>query len=325
MNTVKVSLSTDYTSIPAHCKIFCCKKLIFDDIVKKSITLNHNFESVKNFEINIVKDGRTLNIAKKHKQIVYIKNINLNGIDLKINEFGIFNIKNNFFTSDQMLQTTQLTFNGEWNLKLVDTYNIPGHLTKSGLKKSKLFSNCNIACFGASNTFRITDKENFQTGLWPDYLRQKTNLKINNYADVGSSIPEITAMVKKYTQKFFKPIVILFLPHTFRFQIKKNSQWTNSFDFNLLEKNVVLQGEAHYIAVLSNKLKKFFNELSKKNSIFFCSDNESEYNLFKKTQLRKYLITPPKFSKYQKDKNGHWEEKFHKDFANRIIKQIDIL
>jgi len=324
MSLLQIFLETEYTSVPAEIKVYCNNKKLYNGFIKSQIKITHNLKSSKGISIKILKTGRTEIIAKKgHKQIVFIKKIKLNGIDLKINAFGNFIAKDNFYTSEQKLQTTELAFNGVWTIKINDTYNIPGLITDKGRNLLKNFIHSNIACFGASNTYRNTTTEGFKIGLWPEYINKYTKLQVKNYGVGGSSLSEITCLVKKYSEKFTKCNIIIFAPHTFRFQTKKNKKLINSLDFSLLDKNVVLHGEEHYIAILSNKLQILFDKISKNNNVYFCSDNKSEYDLFWKTPLKKYMIPNVKF-KYKQDNNMHFEEKFHSAFAKKIIKHIGI-
>lgn len=324
MSLLKIFLETEYTSVPAQIDVYCNEKKLYTGPIKNNLEINHICKSSKGILIKISKTGKTKIIAKKgHKQIVFIKKIILNGIDLKIKAFGNFIAKDNFKLDTEQLQTTELAFNGIWTLKINDTYDIPGHLTDKGKKQIKNFINSSISCFGASQTYRNTIAEGFKIGLWPEHIIKYTNLKVKNYGVGGSNLAEITCLAEKHSKKVTKCNIIILAPHTFRFQIKKNKKYINSQDFNLLDKNVVLHGEEHHIAILSNKLKILFDKISKSNNVYFCSDNKSEYELFWKTPLKKYMIPNVNFN-FTHDSHIHFEEKFHSAFAKKIIKHIGI-
>ena len=84
MNIVQISLSTQYVSKPAYCKVYCYDDLIFDDYIKNNIILDHYNSNNKKFSIKIIKSGKTLDVVKnKEEQIVTINEVKLNNISLK--------------------------------------------------------------------------------------------------------------------------------------------------------------------------------------------------------------------------------------------------
>jgi hypothetical protein len=325
MGELEIILEAEYTSITAEVIILCNKKQIYNGVIKGRIKINHNIEKIGYLDLKIIKSGHTPDLVNHgHKQRLIIKKIRLNGIELKIEAFGNFFPKDNLYITEKNLQTNILAWNGEWNIKINDTYDVPGHLTSEGKQITKFFSSRQIACFGASNTKRDLSNEKFKVGLWPDYLARLTKHSVQNYGLPGSNIPEITCLLEKYSKQFSNSNLIILSPHSFRFQIKEDTNWINSLNFGLLDKTVVLHGEEHYIAVLSGKLMSLFDKISKNNNLYFCPDNESEYEVFQRTPLKKYMIPKIEFANYKVDKNRHYEEKFHNDFAKKIIKHIGI-
>ena len=94
MNDLSITISTKYDSKPATVKIIACDKIVFDSEITKRLELQTSIGSFDQFNIRIIKSGKSMDVVKKeHEQSVTIEKISLNGIDLKIEEFGKFNIK----------------------------------------------------------------------------------------------------------------------------------------------------------------------------------------------------------------------------------------
>ena len=324
MHSLEIILETEYSATPAHIKISIDNKEIFNGLIKsKQKYISHDLSLEDRIDIKISKTGKSKDIVDAgHTQQTTIKSITLNGIDLKIDAFGVFHVKDNVYVTDKELQTTTLTLNGEWCLSIPSTYKLPGHLTREGEIIRKKFTSSDIACFGASNTYR----GGFQ--CWPHYLANLSNRNVQNYGLPGSSWPEITRLVEEYSRLVKASDLVILSPHCFRFQIQDEvgGKWVNSGDWDLLKRQVVLHGAEHYVAVLSANLCEFFDRISKSHNIYICPDNQEEYHLFHKTPLKKYLISDVDFPDDQlADDGGHWGKKWNETFAGKTVRHMGIL
>jgi len=320
MHFVEIILDTEYSSIPAEIKILCNNEEIFNGIIKSKKIISHNLKLKDGLDIRVSKFGKTRDIVDAgHKQIITIEKVTLNGIDLKIDAFGMFSIKDNVYIKNKELQTTTLTLNGEWSLSIPSTYSLPGHLTRKGKKIQRKFIDSDICCFGASNTYRRGVE------CWPHYLAKLSKLKVQNYGVGGSSWLEITRLVEEYSRLVKGRDLIILSPLCFRFQIQDEDEWSNCNDWDLLEKEVVLHGAEHYVAVLSANLCEFFDKISELHNIYICPDNQLEYDLFQKTPLKKYLIPDIEFPDHQLEHDGHWGDKWNITFAEKTARHIGIL
>ena len=291
MNEILIEISTKYTSIPSYCKIYCCDEIVFDGFVYKNIKLDFQKNIDENFKLQIFKSGKTLELLKKkHIQELVIEKIILNGIELKIKEFGSFETKDNNFVKDVTLQTNICNLNGCWNFQLPRRQLI-GKINEAKIKERfKVLSNADIACFGCSETQGLHIEENKR---WPNVLGSMMNRNINNYGIGGSNINEITAFIKYYLKNFNCSTIIMLLPHTMRKQLydKGTNEYVNVSTTHQSNKEIILHGEEHSVADLAGKLKNFCDNISNnKIKIFFSSTHRSEYNLFSKTPCKKYML-----------------------------------
>ena len=322
MHLVEIILDTEYTHIPAEVKISCNNELIFNGIIKSKKTITHSLKIKDGLDLRISKFGKTKAIVDAgHKQIITIEKVTLNGIDLKIDVAGVFSIKDNVYVPNKELITTMLTLNGEWSLSIPPTYSLPGHLTHDGKIIQREFVDSDVCCFGASNTYKPGVR------CWPDHLANLSKLKVQNYGISGSGWLEITRLVEEYSLLVKSRDLIILSPGRFRFQLQDQDEWLNCNDLTELPKESILSHETeHYVAVLSGHLCEFFDEISKSNRIHVCLDNQEEYELFQRTPLKKYLIPGIEFPEDRLlDRRGHWDERWHFDFAEKTARHIGIL
>ena len=335
MHVVEIILDTECSSTPAEVKITCNSEVIFNDLIKERKIISHNLKIKEGLDISISKFGKTQDIPRHvqlmqkflandkvdagHKQIITIEKVKLNGIDLKIDSFGVFSVKNNLHVPKKELQTTMLTLNGEWSLSIPPTYSLPGQLTHEGKILQRKFINSDVCCFGASNTYRPGVE------CWPHHLANLSKLKVQNYGIRGSGWLEITRMIEEYSSKVKDSHLIILSPFCFRFQIQDGDGWSNCNEWDLLTKEAVLHGAEHYVAMLSGHLCEFLDKLSALNHIYICPDNQQEYDLFQKTPLKKYLIRDIEFPDNQLLDDGHWNDKWNKNFAEKTAHHIGIL
>lgn len=312
-NKLKISLSIEYTSIPAHCEVYCCGELIFNGPVDKDIILTHEFVSPKKFDIKIIKSGKTLDIVhKKHRQIVYVKNINLNGIDLKIHEFGEFKVKNNPYVDDHTLQTATLSLNGEWSFALLEQP-LVGIVDLDNIRIRDIIEECDVACFGCSNTYGLDSKEE----SWPYQLGKILNCSVNNYGIPGSNINEMTALVEEYIKNNNTKIILMLIPHSMRRQHKDGNKIINVFHTHDSCRKFVLHGEEHSAANLSMSMTDWLKNI--KTKIYIGTYHDSEYKLLSRTPLNEYMLPFLDYEKYPKASDGlHFGAEYCKDYATLV-------
>jgi hypothetical protein len=316
-NILEISLSTDFTLRPANCKIYFCEELIFNGLIEKEKTLTHIFEGSKNFKLKIIKAGKFLDLVKDHhRQIVYVKNLKLNGIDLKIKEFGTFKTKENPYVDDQTLQTDTMALNGEWVFELLPQP-LVGSIDIKHIGIRDKIEDCDVACFGCSNTygFGLTKEES-----WPYQLGENLSCKVNNFGIPGSNLNQITAFVEYYIKNFNTKSIILLMPHSMRRQIEKDRKIINLKVGVKENKELIMHGEEHSIANLSMSLSAWLKNI--KIPIYIGSYHESEYKLISKTTLKEWLLPFLDMEQYPKAKdNLHFGSRYCLDYA-KIVANI---
>ena len=321
MHSLEIVLDTEYSSRPAEVKILCNNEEIFNDKIKSKKTLSYNLELKDSFDLIIFKSGKTKDLVDAgHTQIITIEKVKLNGIDLKIDSFGMFFVKDNPYLKNKELQTATLQLNGKWSLSIPFIYSLPGHLTCEGKILQEKFVDSDICCFGASNT---SSRQGFE--CWPNYLANISKLKVQNYGIPGSGWQEITRLVHEYSKLVKGRDLVILSPLCFRFQIQDTDEWFNCNDWELLKKDIVLHGTEHYVALLSANICGFFDKISESNNIYFCPDSQLEHDLFQKTPLKKYLIPYIEFPETQLAKDRHWNDEWNYNFAKKTASHIGVL
>lgn len=323
MNTVKISLSTTYDITPSHLEIECLGEVIHRGELKENSIIEHATKSSDSFEIKIIKTGKTKKIVDlKGTQEVVVESINLNGIPLKIKEFGSFALKDNPYVNDQTLQTNKLNLNGEWTLELPKV-NLVGDITSSTMDTPRdSFSDCEIACFGCSQTYGYFLKKD---EAWPSQLARLTGRVVKNYGAVGSNINEITAMVDYYLKRFKTYFILLYLPHTFRRQKRKGNKISNIRWDDESNRDLILHGEEHSIAVLSGSFKAWLENISKHTKIYFGTYQTDENKLYESTPLKKFMFPFLEGDNYPKaSDNLHHGAEFNRDFAKMLVNFLDL-
>jgi hypothetical protein len=316
-------LSTRYDIAPSHLEIECLGEVIHRGELTENSIIEHTTKSSDSFEIKITKTGKTKKIVDlKGTQEVVVESINLNGIPLKIKEFGSFALKDNPYVNDQTLQTNKLNLNGEWTLELPKV-NLVGDITSSTMENTRdSFSDSEIACFGCSQTYGYFLKKD---EAWPSQLARLTGRVVKNYGVVSSNINEITAMVEDYLKRFKTDVILLYLPHTYRRQKRKGNQILNINWDDESNRDLILHGEEHSIAVLSGDLKGWLENVSRHTRIYFGTYQSSEYDLYYKTPLKKYMFPFLQGDNYPKaSDNLHHGAEFNRDFAKMLVDFLDL-
>lgn len=320
MNKVKISLSTIYDVAPSHLKIECLGEVIYEGQLTKNTIIEHEIGRLDPFELKIAKTGKTKEIVDmKGQQEVVVELVNLNGIDLKIKEFGSFSPKDNPYVNDETLQTNKLNLNGEWTLKL-PRLNLVGDITTGALESMRqTFADCDIACFGCSQTYGAFLEHD---EAWPVQLGGLTGKLVKNYGVCGSTINEITAMVEHYLKKFKTDIVLVYLPHSFRRQITKGNEIVNTTWDDERNRELILHGEEHSVAQLSGDFAKWLEDISKHTKIYFGTYQTDENKLYQKTPMEKFMFPFLEGDDYPKASDDiHHGPEFNQDFAE-ILKNF---
>ena len=320
MNTLKISLSTIYDVAPSHLKIEYLGEVIHQGELTKNTVIEHETGRSDPLELKITKTGKTKEIVDmKGIQEVVAELVNLNGINLKIKDFGSFSLKDNPYVDEEILQTNKLNLNGVWTLEL-PRLNLVGDITKEALSKMRNpFSDSDVACFGCSQTYGAF-LGNDQT--WPSELERLTGKLVKNYGVSGSNINEITAMVDEYLGKFKTDIILLYLPHTFRRQRKKGNETVNLDWRDDYNRDLLLHGEEHSIAVLSGDFMEWLEKISKHTKIYFGTYQTDEYKLYRQTPLKKFMFPFLEGDDYPKASDDiHHGLEFNQDLA-KILKDF---
>lgn len=320
MNKIKISLSTIYDVAPSHLKIECLGEVIYEGELTKNTIIEHEIGRLNPFELKITKTGKTKEIVDiKSTQEVVVELVNLNGINLKIQDFGSFSLGDNPYVAEETLQTNKLNFNGVWTLEL-PRLNLVGDITKEAFGKMRnTFSDSDVACFGCSQTYGALIGHD---QAWPGELSRLTGKSVGNYGVNGSNINEITAMVDEYLKEFKTDIVLLYLPHTFRRQIKKGNEAVNMRWWDDYDRDLLLHGEEHSIAVLAGAFMEWLENISKHTKIYFGTYQTDEYRLYQQTPLKKFMFPFLEGVDYPKASDGvHHGPEFNQDLA-KILKDF---
>ena len=310
-------LTTEYDSVPSHCTIDVCGELIFDSVVSRNIELIKGINSFDQFTVKVTKKGKTLDLVDENqRQELVVQRITLNGIDLKIKEFGQFFATENSYIDDHLLQTNELFLNGKWSFEL-PARDINGAICDKRLTLIKdKFADCEVACFGCSQTYG-NSLENTQS--WPYQLRMLTNKSVMNYGVPGASINEIFALVELYLKDHHAENVLLFLPHTLRRQIIEDGKPKNLIIEDSRNRNLVFHGEEHSVASISGSFCSWLNKISVQTNVSFSSYHRNEFDLFQKTDLKKFMFPYLENNNYPKASDGeHNGAEFNQDLAKIV-------
>ncbi len=289
---------------------------MFDGLVSKDMDIEHNLGPFTKFHLEIEKTGKTIEVVnKRHEQIVNIEKINLNGIDLKTKEFGVFEIRANPYVDDAQIKTDHLHLNGVWSLSLPERH-LRGNVDLDNIKLRDELSDCDIACFGCSQTYgKGLDKNE----TWPAHLQAMTGKDVRNYGVIGSNINEIKSLVEHYRENYTADMILIYLPHTFRRQIFNEDKVEQVMTLDQENKDLILHGEEHSVAVLAGQFKEWLDDISSKTKIYFGTYQRSENELFEKTALKKYMMPFLRSDDYPRASDGlHNGSEFNQIFAKNI-------
>jgi hypothetical protein len=305
--------------VPSHCRIECCGDIIFDSVISKDIELMHEVLDMDHFYIEIIKTGKTLELVKKNQeQVITIENINLNGIDLKTQEFGEFRIRDNPYVDPETLQTDRLHLNGVWCLELPKR-SLVGTFDPDRINLRDEVGGCDIACFGCSQTFGSFLEYDES---WPAQLQKITGKSVKNYGVSGSNINEITSFVDHYVKNYKTDTILLYLPHTFRRQMNVDGAIKQIATDDAQNKELVLHGEEHSIAVLSGNMYEWLENISRHTKIYFGTYQTDEHELYERTSLKKFMFPFLQGDDYPKaSDNLHHGAEFNQDLA-KIFKEF---
>lgn len=211
LHDIEIHLSTEYESIPSHCKIIINDEIVFNKTVSKNLILKYQKKLDREIKIEIHKSGKTIDIVKKNlKQKILLEKLIVNNIAADIQNFSKFYAENNAYVDDHVLETTHLELNGRYIFN-IPIFSLEG---KSALKKNPRvirdpIEDCDIAIFGGYETYGIGLNHN---ETWPIILKNKTNLNIKNYGinyDKNfSTLQEILSTALEYVDNYQCKILI---------------------------------------------------------------------------------------------------------------------
>ena len=324
MNFLKISLSTRFDSAPPLCKITCCDKTLFESVLDRNVDLEFDIGDFKKFNLEITKSGKTPELVKaKHEQIITVDRVNLNGVDLKTNELGEFSMTDNLYVEDETIQTDRLHLNGKWRLEL-PARELKGDVTYrlAELELRDVLRDCDIACFGCSQTYgSFLDKHE----TWPSRLKEITDLKVMNYGIAGSNINEITSFVDHYCENHKAGTILIYLPHTFRRQMTIDGEIKRLMPLDPENKELLMHGEEHSIAVLSGKLFEWLENISSHTRVFFGTYQTSENMIYQNTKLKKHMMPFLEGDQFPKTSDGlHHGPEFNQEFAKKLKNFLDL-
>jgi hypothetical protein len=323
MNFLEISLKTEFTSVPAHIKIFCNDQLIFDDIIDKNFLLKKQFETPKVFKLKIIKTGKNIDLVKKlHLQKVKIEKINVNGINLKINEFGNFQVHDNPYVPDHTLQTVDLNLNGTWTLQLNEQKLIGQFNLEEAFKRAKFRDNlvdCDIACFGCSQTYGSFLE---YTETWPYFLGKELGVNVKNFGIAGSNHNEMTALMQHYVKNYKAKTILALFPQSFRRQTVEDGEIINIGAHDERNKHLMFHGEEHSIVNLSMYLPAWLDSIH--DNIMISTYQPSEHNLMMLTPIKKHMMPYFDSDPYPKASDGkHWGVEHNINYAKALAKHIN--
>ena len=313
MNRIQIKLRNTHTGKPANLLIKINGKTYFSDVANEMLLLDYQIDPCEHLEFEIVKTGKTKNIVDANGvQETIIENINVNGIDTKVKEFGKFTTKNNPYVKEDVLQTNHLSLNGTWNMVL-PKFRMLGKPAKDYYPKitNSKYVDSDIACFGCSFTFGVgLDKMEY---AWPGQLAKMSGRSVQNFGAGGSDIAQILSRCQHYLENYKCNLVLILLPHTLR----KNGFNVGHPDL----KELILHGYEHTMAILIGQLDSFIRKNNAK--ILFGAWIKEEDELYKTTQVSKHLLPFLDYKQYPLCADGmHPCIDWHVDFAKMVHQEI---
>jgi|TARA_A100001388_G_scaffold102684_1_gene74865 hypothetical protein len=319
MNFLEISLKTEHTSVPAHLKIYCSDELVFDDLIDKNLVIKKQFETPKVFELKIIKTGKNIDLVKKdHIQKVQIEKVSVNGINLKINEFGNFQVHDNPYVDDHTLQTVDLNLNGTWTLQLQEQKLI-GQFEPAKAKFRDAIQDCDIACFGCSQTYGVFLDHN---ETWPYFLGKELGLNVKNFGIPGSNYNEMTAFMEYYVKNYKAKTILALFPHSFRRQSIDNGKIEHIGAVDERNKHLIFHGEEHSIVNLSMCFPAWLESVH--DNIMVSTYQRSEHNLMMLTNIKKHMLPYFDSDPYPKASDGkHFGVEHNLSYAKALAKHIN--
>ena len=313
MNRIQLNLKNTNTGKPANLLVKINGETYFNNIAQDELNLDYDLEACENLEFEIIKTGKTKDIVDANGvQSTLIDSIKVNGIDIKVEEFGTFHTCDNPYLDADSIQTNQLALNGTWKLKLPQFKMIgkPGKDYYPKITNSN-YVDCDIACFGCSFTYGVgLDK---MEDAWPGQLAKITGRDVKNFGAGGSDIAQILSRCQHFLENYKCNLALILLPHTLR---------KNGFDMGHPDlKELILHGYEHTMAILVGQLDSFIKKQNTK--ILFGAWIKQEDKLYKTTQVSKHLLPFLDFEQYPPCKDGmHPCIDWHMDFAKMVHQEI---
>ena len=87
-----------------------------------------------------------------------------------------------------------------------------------------------------------------------------------------------------------------------------------------LNKELLLHGEEHSIAVLSGEIYEWMDKISMHTNIYFGTYQTDEYKLYQQTPLKKFMFPFLEGADYPKASDDvHHGPEFNRDFAKMLV------
>jgi hypothetical protein len=331
----QIQLNPLFDKVAPKVRIVVQDKIIHDGILTERLCLDFDWTINDYFEMQVIKSGKDIEVVKnKQKQEVMIELLTLNNFNLYPSLFGIFYTNGNPFVEDKQIQTSQLTLNGTWKLR-VPLFSLDGEPTLNTYDgfRDKI-TDSSIACFGCSFTYGYgSDYEN----TWPQQLSQLTGRQVRNYGRGGSNNQEIIANACEYVKQNKVDDVVILLCHASRLQLKKDNKlynWhagTDNAHYNMFPEqidNVVNFGEidvffAGQVPMYLQKMKEIKSRISGK--VYVSTYLEDHYRCLNKISCSDITVAPffAKSKEYaMAHDNMHPGNDHYKIFAQQLARII---
>lgn len=332
---LKITLVPIHDSTPCHVCLKVNDKTINQEMQTKQEFV-FDYAHSDWLEIEIHKTGKTKDLVdKKHKQELLVENVSLNGFNCFPNLFGQFAVKDNSYLNESLLQTSHLTLNGIWSLKLPLWHlnGINGFDLKN--KMRDIPNDCDVATFGCSFTYgNHIDSQ----ATWPAQLSKLSGRKILNFGVGGSNNTEITENALYFTKKYQAHDVVLLLCHFSRLQIKDGANFLSAH-VNMTEpqtayvknemQKIVKYGETELLFASQSKyfLEKI-KEIKKniKGKIYISTYIKDHYECLLQIKNDDFVILPffdMDVSKKMAKDGRHPSEEHYRHFAKNIVQYVN--
>ena len=267
--------------IPPHLIIAINGTEVFNGLIDRAKSINHEADLQDRLKITIHKTGKTKEVVdRKEPQEVLVEEVLLNGLSQHPDKFGTFMQKDNPYVKDDLLQGNHLALNGIWELE-VPIFR-QKFLPDMAQPYRDTFEDTKIACFGCSFTFGY-ELEYDQT--WPYFIGKDAK----NYGMGGSSISSIVGTARAYLEDHSCEKMIILLPHPCRLQLEDKDGTVHTLlpgrspavenKFKDINRDIVMFGEGSLLlSGYANSLKENLKAISDKTDLYLSSYTPETYD-----------------------------------------------